>query len=138
MRAAAIWITFLIQQVLEKESRSVNKHIQCVAIILAVFFVAATPVMAQGPAPAGGGATATGDWGAMIPLGGAIGCGLVAIGSGLGIGRLAGSALESMARQPEVAGSIQTAMIIAAALIEGYTFYALYICSTQNPWPPLK
>jgi F-type H+-transporting ATPase subunit c len=35
-----------------------------------------------------------------------------------------------MARQPEVAGSIQTAMIIAAALIEGFTFYALYICST--------
>ena len=52
-----------------------------------------------------------------------------------GIGRLAGSALESMARQPEVAGSIQTAMIIAAALIEGFTFYALYICSQQNPWP---
>ncbi len=35
-----------------------------------------------------------------------------------------------MARQPEVAGNIQTAMIIAAALIEGFTFYALYICST--------
>jgi F-type H+-transporting ATPase subunit c len=39
-----------------------------------------------------------------------------------------------MARQPEVAGSIQTAMIIAAALIEGFTFYALFICSGQNPW----
>ena len=39
-----------------------------------------------------------------------------------------------MARQPEVAGSIQTAMIIAAALIEGFTFYALFICSTMNPW----
>ena len=36
--------------------------------------------------------------------------------------------LESMARQPEVAGSIQTAMIIAAALIEGFTFFALFIC----------
>ena len=40
-----------------------------------------------------------------------------------------------MARQPEVAGSIQTAMIIAAALIEGFTFYALFICMQQNPWP---
>ena len=48
-----------------------------------------------------------------------------------GIGKLAGCALESMARQPEVAGSIQTAMIIAAALIEGFTFYALFICSSR-------
>jgi F-type H+-transporting ATPase subunit c len=40
-----------------------------------------------------------------------------------------------MARQPEVAGSIQTAMIIAAALIEGFTFFALFICMQQNPWP---
>lgn len=69
-----------------------------------------------------------------VHFSGAIGAGVVAIGSGYGIGRLAGSALESMARQPEVAGSIQTAMIIAAALIEGFTFYALYICSTMNPW----
>ena len=42
--------------------------------------------------------------------------------------RLAAAAVESMARQPEVAGTIQTAMIIAAALIEGFTFFALYIC----------
>jgi len=39
-----------------------------------------------------------------------------------------------LARQPEVDGTIQTAMFIAAALIEGFTFYASYICSTQNPW----
>jgi F-type H+-transporting ATPase subunit c len=58
----------------------------------------------------------------------AIGTGLVVIGAAYGIGKLAGSALESMARQPEVAGAIQTAMIIAAALIEGFTFFALYIC----------
>ncbi len=56
------------------------------------------------------------------------GIGLVVIGAAMGIGRLAGSALESMARQPEVAGNIQTAMIIAAALIEGFTFFALVIC----------
>lgn len=67
----------------------------------------------------------------LIDLSGAFGAGLVTIGAAAGIGRLAGSALESMARQPEVAGSIQTAMIIAAALIEGFTFYALFICSTQ-------
>ena len=39
-----------------------------------------------------------------------------------------------MARQPEVAGTIQISMIIAAALIEGFTFFALVICNGQNPW----
>jgi F-type H+-transporting ATPase subunit c len=62
----------------------------------------------------------------------------VVIGAAYGIGRLASSALESMARQPEVADKIQVAMIIAAALIEGFTFYALYICSDQNPFQILK
>jgi F-type H+-transporting ATPase subunit c len=57
-----------------------------------------------------------------------IGAGLISIGAAYGIGRLAGSALESMARQPEVANTIQIAMIIAAALIEGFTFFALAIC----------
>lgn len=70
-----------------------------------------------------------------VSFSGAFGVGLTVIGAGLGIGKLASAALESMARQPEVAGSIQTAMIIAAALIEGFTFYALFICSGQNPWP---
>ena len=55
----------------------------------------------------------------------AIGAGLVIIGAALGIGGLAKAAVESMARQPEIAGNIQTAMIIAAALIEGVTFFAL-------------
>ena len=56
------------------------------------------------------------------------GIGLVVIGAAYGISKLAAAALESMARQPEVAGNIQTAMIIAAALIEGFTFFALLIC----------
>ena len=60
--------------------------------------------------------------------GAAIGCGLVIIGGGLGIGKIGAGAVESMARQPELAGGIQTAMIISAALIEGVTFFALIIC----------
>ena len=48
-----------------------------------------------------------------------IGGGLVVIGAGIGIGRIGGSALEAMARQPELTGKIQTVMLIAAALIEG-------------------
>ncbi|MFO0910543.1 MAG: ATP synthase F0 subunit C [Isosphaeraceae bacterium] len=57
----------------------------------------------------------------------AVGVGLIIIGAALGIGGLAKAAVESMARQPETAGNIQTAMIIAAALIEGVTFFALII-----------
>lgn len=53
--------------------------------------------------------------------------GLVIIGAALGIGGLTKSAVESMARQPEMADKIQTAMIISAALIEGVTFFALII-----------
>lgn len=62
----------------------------------------------------------------------AIGAGLALIGGGLGIGRVGGSAVEAMARQPEMAGQIQTAMIIAAALIEGATFFALIICIMKD------
>ena len=58
----------------------------------------------------------------------AIGAGLTVIGGGKGIGHLAGSALEGIARQPEAGGRIGTNMIIAAALIEGFTFFALVIC----------
>jgi F-type H+-transporting ATPase subunit c len=61
----------------------------------------------------------------------AIGAGLVIIGAALGIGAIAKAAVESMARQPEIAGNIQTAMIIAAALIEGVTFFALVIIIVQ-------
>jgi F-type H+-transporting ATPase subunit c len=65
-------------------------------------------------------------------FGGAFGAGLVIIGAGLGISRIGASAVESMSRQPEVAGNIQTAMIIAAALIEGATFFGLIVCMLFN------
>ena len=57
-----------------------------------------------------------------------LGAGLVVIGAGLGIGKLAGSAMEAMGRQPEAIAPIRTAMIIAAALIEGIAFFGLVIC----------
>ena len=65
-------------------------------------------------------------------FGPALGAGLVIIGAGLGIGRIGGQAVESMSRQPEAAGNIQTAMIISAALIEGATFFALIVCMLFN------
>ena len=60
-------------------------------------------------------------------LGAGIGAGLILIGAGIGIGLIGGRAMEGMARQPEVAGNIQTAAIILAALVEGATFFALVI-----------
>jgi F-type H+-transporting ATPase subunit c len=56
------------------------------------------------------------------------GAGMAVIGVGLGIGRLAAAALEGSARQPTAAGDIRTSMIIAAALIEGATLFAIVVC----------
>jgi F-type H+-transporting ATPase subunit c len=61
-------------------------------------------------------------------LGAGIGAGLTIIGAGLGFGRIGSGALESMARQPETAGRVQTAMLIIAALLEGATFFSLIVC----------
>ena len=55
-----------------------------------------------------------------------IGAGLVVIGAGIGIGQIGGKAMEAIARQPEATGKIQTAMLIATALIEGIGFAALF------------
>ncbi len=60
--------------------------------------------------------------------GSAIGAGLAAIGAGIGIGKIGGSAMEGIARQPEAAGRIQTAMLIIAALIEAVALFAAVIC----------
>ena len=55
-----------------------------------------------------------------------IGAGLIVIGAALGIGKIGSSAMDAIARQPEASGKIQTAMLIAAALIEGIGFAALF------------
>jgi len=102
----------------------VNKISKVVALLF-VFALVLCPVMvfaADGDADTSA---------AMLTKLGSIGAGLVAIGAGFGIGKIGASAVESIARQPEAAGSVQTAMIISAALIEGFTFYALFICSTS-------
>ncbi len=57
----------------------------------------------------------------------ALGAGLAAIGVGIGIGRIGGQAVEAMARQPEMAGKIQNAMIIAAALVEAVGLFAVVV-----------
>jgi F-type H+-transporting ATPase subunit c len=65
--------------------------------------------------------------GAWAMLGAGIGAGLATIGAGIGIGRLAGQAMDGMARQPEMAARIQTGAIIFAALIEGVALFAVVI-----------
>lgn len=60
-------------------------------------------------------------------LGGSIGAGLAIMGGAAGIGRIGGSAVESIARQPEAAGQVSTAMIITAAMIEGATLFAVVV-----------
>jgi len=61
-------------------------------------------------------------------MGAGIGAGLVAIGASLGIGQLAGKAVESMARQPEASGDIRGAMILTAAFIEGVALFGEVVC----------
>jgi F-type H+-transporting ATPase subunit c len=86
-----------------------------------MLLLAATPAFAQEQ-----GHAAASNY--SVLAGAAFGAGLIIIGAGYGIGKIGSCAVESMARQPEVAGSIQTAMIISAALIEGATFFALIVC----------
>ncbi|OHB79188.1 MAG: ATP synthase F0 subunit C [Planctomycetes bacterium RBG_16_64_12] len=87
------------------------------------------PAVAQA-AEAGG----AGDSSGML-LGVAVGCGLIIIGAGYGISKIGSSAVESMARQPEVTTQVNTAMIISCALIEGVTFFALIVCLLRLFFP---
>ena len=61
-------------------------------------------------------------------IGAALGAGLAVIGAGLGIGRIGGSAMEAIARQPEASGDIRMNMIIIAALVEGVALFAIVVC----------
>jgi F-type H+-transporting ATPase subunit c len=65
----------------------------------------------------------------LAALGAGLGVGLTVIGAAKGIGHLAGNAVESIARQPEAGGRVFVSMLLAAALIEGFTFFAIVTCS---------
>lgn len=96
-----------------------SQMVRLMACAAAAFLVLSAPAMAA-------------DGMGGIHFSGAIGAGVVIMGAGLGIGKIGQAAVESMARQPEAAGQIQTAMIIAAALIEGVTLFALVVCFLSN------
>ncbi len=98
-------------------------------LVLGTLMFAAPALAADAPAADEGkaGFLLLQDKGAAF-LGGAIGAGLVIIGGAAGIGRIGGSAVESMARQPEAAGSINGVALITAAMVEGATLFAVVVC----------
>ena len=65
---------------------------------------------------------------ALAWLAAGIGAGLITIGTGIGIGKIGGSAMNGIARQPEAAGLIRTAMIISIAFLEGVALFGAAIC----------
>ncbi len=96
------------------------KNVGLALVALVVVLVGASPAMAQGT-------TSTGAFSGTA-MGAGLGAGLVIIGASLGFGKIGAAALESMARQPETAGKVQTAMIVIGALLEGATMFALVVC----------
>jgi len=104
--------------------------LSAIAVGVTLMFFGASPARAQ---EAGAHDAAHEERGVLLTsegakkLGGAIGAGLVLMGGGAGIGRIGGSAVESMARQPEAAGQISTGMIITAAMIEGATLFGVVV-----------
>jgi len=101
-----------------------KKALQLIAVVVVVLLVLATPAFAADTTP---------DLhGTYVLAGGGVGAGLGAaltiIGAGFGFGKIGAAALESMARQPEVAGKVLVPMIAIAALLEGATLFALVVC----------
>jgi F-type H+-transporting ATPase subunit c len=98
------------------------KTLQWMVLVVVVMLVCGVPAFAQAPTVPQ----------TSVLTGAAIGAGLGAaitiLGAGYGFGRIGSAALESMARQPEVAPRVQTAMLIIAALLEGATFFSLIVC----------
>lgn len=108
---------------------SKRKSMAALAMIATgMLLLAAAPAMAQEEEHADAGKAWLLDAAGAGKIGGAIGAGLVLMGGGAGIGRIGGSAVESMARQPEAAGNISIAMIITAAMVEGATLFGVLVC----------
>ena len=68
------------------------------------------------------------DLAPLAKFGAALGASIAVVGAAMGIGRIGGSAMEAIARQPEAAGDVRSNMIVAAALIEGVAFFAIVLC----------
>ena len=118
----------IVQRIITQVMRSyfVDKLIK-ISVLLFVVALVLTPVATFAAEDAAADNAVVQSGVDLTPLYG-IGCGLTLFGAALGISRIGAKSVESMARQPEAAGKINTAMIISAALIEGVTFFALIVC----------
>ncbi|MFO1094915.1 MAG: ATP synthase F0 subunit C [Planctomycetaceae bacterium] len=92
-----------------------NRFVQLCGTIAGAVLALGAPALAADP-------------GTSISFSPSFGAGIIILGAGLGIGKIGAAAVESMARQPEASGDIRGGMILAAALIEGATFFALIVC----------
>lgn len=101
---------------------SATRKLLSLAALVCGMALMAPAAMAADPAPA----TVVSNVPAVPGLG-LLGAGLAIVGAGIGIGRIGGSTVESIARQPEAAGSVFVPMIITAAMIEGAAFFALIV-----------
>jgi F-type H+-transporting ATPase subunit c len=99
------------------------KAVQLMVLVGAILLLGATPALAQTPPTSPGVSALSGP-----SFGAGLGAGITLIGAGIGFGRIGASAMEGMARQPEITNRIQTGMIVIAALLEGATFFALVVC----------
>lgn len=97
-----------------------SRTLRMIAVALGTVLLA-TPVFAAGE----GGGTA-------IAFSASFGAGLTILGAAIGFAKIGGSALESIARQPEASGDIRGAMLLVAALLEGATFFALIVCIVKG------
>jgi F-type H+-transporting ATPase subunit c len=95
------------------------RMVKLLGLVVFVLLALATPAFAQAP-------SSVSFSGSGLAAG--LGMGLTIIGAGIGLGKIGSSALESMARQPEVAPRIQVAMIIIAAMLEGATLASVIFC----------
>lgn len=109
--------------------RKVHSWLAIVMLVAGFGLIATDTAWAQAKDAAHGPAAQNllGDPG-LKGIGAGIGAGLVVMGGAAGIGRIGGSAVESMARQPDAAGTINTAMLITAAMIEGATLFGVVVC----------
>jgi F-type H+-transporting ATPase subunit c len=108
-----------------------RRTVSLMLMTLGLLLLLASPALAAPERDQGPAANATGNFSYTFygkAVGAGLGAAITIVGAGIGFARIGGSALESMARQPETAGQVQTAMIIIGALLEGVTFFSLIVC----------
>jgi F-type H+-transporting ATPase subunit c len=103
-----------------------RSSLSLLCLALFVMFVIAGPVLAKNDVVPEASGTSYTFYG--VAVGAGLGAAITLLGAGYGFGKIGSAALESMARQPEVANRLFTTMLLIAALLEGATFFSLIVC----------